>query len=310
MPFFWRNKLLLLRTKATYGISPGPTGLANAILVKNIKIMPFEGQDMDHALDNPCFGQSGSIPLDAFQKISFETELQGSGTAGNAPGWRPLALACGMSQTVAAAVSVTYSPVDTGQGSATIHMNVNGVNFVISGARGTCKLQLDAQGIPVLAWEFTGLYQAPTAVAMPTPTYTAFPDPQGATRINTPTFTVNGVSLEMKSFAFDVGNQIENRFVINSHEVLIANRMESCEFTIQTPTLASFNPWALAELRTPVALALLHGRVAGWRVALTIPALQIQRPASFDQDQGVVVQTINAIPLRASATAALSIVCT
>lgn len=310
MPFFWRSKLLLLKSEGTYGVDPIPTGAANAILVKNPKIMPFEGQDMDRGLDTPWFGQTGTIPLDAFSKVTFETELQASGTPGTAPGWGPLALACGMAQTVVASTSVTYSPVDVGQGSATLYLNVNGLQFITTGARGTCKLTLDAQGIPVLAWEFTGLYQAPTAVAMPVPTYTAFLDPLGATRVNTPVFTIAGTALEMKSFSFDVGNAIENRFLINSQEVLISNRMESCEFTLQTQTLATFNPFALAEARTSVVLALQHGTVAGRRVALNVPALQIQRPANFGEDKGIVQQTINAIPLRLSATPAFSIVCT
>lgn len=310
MPMFWRKKLLMFKTEVTYGTDPVPTGAANAIVVKNLKVMPYEGQDMDRALDNPWFGQSGTIPLDAHVKMTFETELQASGTAGTAPGWGPLALACGMSQTIVAVTSVTYAPVDAAQGSATIYLNIDGMLFAATGARGTCKLQVNAQGIPVLMWEFTALYQAPTAVAMATPTYTAFPDPLGATRVNTPTFTVNAVAVEMKGFTFDVGNKIENRFLINAHEVMITDRMESAEFTLQTMALATFNPWALADARTSVALAMLHGTTAGRRVALNIPAMQIQRPADFGEDQGVVQQTINAIPLRTSATAAWSIVCT
>ncbi len=306
----WRPKLMLFKPEVTYGVDPAPTGAANAIVIKNAKIMPFEGQDMDRALENPWFGQSGTIPLDAHVKMTFETELVGSGTAGTPPGWGPLARACGMAQTIVAATSVTYSPVDTGQESATMYFNVDGMLFTVKGARGTCKVAVNAQGIPVMQWEFTGLYEAPTTAALAVPTYGGFPDPQGVTRVNTPTFTVNGVALPMKAFSFDVGNTIENRFLINLHEVTITDRMETCEFTIQTPALATFNPWALAEARTPVALALLHGTVAGRRVALNVPALQIQRPANFDQDQGVVQQTINAIPLRQSATPAFTIVCT
>lgn len=310
MAMFWRKKLLMAKTEVTYGVDSTPTGLANAILTKNLKIMPFEGQDMDRALDTPWFGNTGTIPLDAHVKITFETELQASGTAGTAPAWGPLALACGMAQTIVAVTSVTYSPVDAAQGSAVLYVNIDGMLFVAPGARGNCKLGLNAQGIPVLMWEFTAIYQAPTTTAMAVPTYTGFIDPLGATRVNTPTFTVNAVALEMKTFSFDVGNQLSNRFLINSHEVLITHRMETCEFSIQTPALATFNPWALAEARTPVVLAMVHGTAAGRRVALNVPALQIQRPANFDQDQGVVQQTINAIPLRATSTPAFTLVCT
>lgn len=310
MPLFPGKRVLMFKTEVTYGVDAVPTGAANAILAKNIKIQPYEGQDMDRDLDYPWFGQSGTIPLDAHVKITFETELQASGAAGTAPAWGPLAIACGMSQTIVAATSVTYSPVDAAQGSATIYLNVDGMLFAAPGARGTCKLSLNAQGIPVLMWEFQAIYQAPTAAAMGTPSYAAFPDVQGATRSNTPTFTVNGVALEMKAFTFDVGNELQNRFLINFHEVMITNRLESCEFTIQTMPLATFNPWALAEARAPVALALQHGTAAGRRVALNVPVLQIQRPADFGEDQGVGQQTLNAIPVRGSATPAFSIVCT
>ena len=47
MPFFWRKKVVLARIEATCAATVSMTGAANAMLVKDLKIMPMEGQDIE-----------------------------------------------------------------------------------------------------------------------------------------------------------------------------------------------------------------------------------------------------------------------
>ena len=209
-----------------------------------------------------------------------------------------------MAQTIVAGTSVTYNSVSSGYESVSIYMNIGGIRYVLLGARGNCRIELSASEIPYLVFEFWGFFTQPTDVAVPTPTLTAFQTPVVATRINTPVFTINAVALILRSLRLDLGNKIEPRFLIGpqsapllAHEMLITDTQEKLDVTIEQVPLATFNPFTLAANMTQVALALQHGTVAGNRVALNIPRLQLMRPATLEQRQNIVEQPLSGMPL-------------
>jgi hypothetical protein len=61
--------------------------------------------------------------------------------------------------------------------------------------------------------------------------------------------------------------------------------------------LATWNPYALAKAGTVQELRLTNGTAAGNIVDVEIDALQIQRPSTIDQTQGIVDWTIQGVPL-------------
>jgi hypothetical protein len=283
-----RRKLILAKIETAYGTDSGPSGAANAILTTGLKIMPMEGDDVDRELDTPWFGAQPTIPAGLHAKVSFSVELEPSGIAGTAPGWGVLMRACAMAQTISAGVSVTYSPITANPHDAvTIHVNLDGVNYILLGARGTVKLTMAAQAIPKLEFEFQGLWTAPADVAAPTPVYTAFPRPLVSNVTNTPVFTVNATTLRLKELTFDLANAIENRFLIGgTDEVIITDRKPMIEMEVEARPMATLNPYTLARDQTAVALVLQHGVAAGRRATLNVPRLQLMRPDSPGADQG------------------------
>lgn len=286
-----RKKLLLAKIETAYGTDSVPTGAANAILTTGLKIMPMEGDDVSRELDTPYFGAQPTIPTSLHAKVTFDVELEPSGTAGTAPGWGVLLRACAMAQTISAGVSVTYSPVtNTPHDAATLYVNLDGVNYVLLGARGTVKLEMAAQAIPKLAFEFQGLWTAPTDVVAPTPVYTSFRSPLVANVTNTPVFTVNGAAMRMKEMTFDLANQIENRFLVGgTDEVIIIDRKPMVEMEVEARPMATLNPYTLARDQTVVPMVLQHGVLAGRRTTLNVPRLQLMRPDSPGVDQGRVM---------------------
>lgn len=304
MGLFWERKVLLAKTEVTYGTDSAPTGAANAILATNVSLSPMEGSDLSRELERPFLGAQETVPVDLHAKLSFRVELQASGTAGTAPAWGPLMLGCAMAQTISAGVSVTYNPVSSGHPSLTIHLNIDGINYVLLGARGTCKITIGASGIPYAEFTFWGLFTQPAAVALPTAVLTAFQRPLAATRVNTPTFTVNSVALILRTFSLDFGNEVEPRFLIGpqsgsnlSEEIIIPARAEKVEMTIEQPTLATFNPFSLAAAGTLVPLVLQHGTVAGRRCTVNIPQLQLMRPTSLENRQKIVELPLSGMPI-------------
>lgn len=239
----------------------------------------------------------GTIPAELHSKITFKIELEPSGTAGTAPAWGPLMRACGCAETLVAATSVTYNPVTSGHESATIYFNMDGTLVKMTGARGTCTLRVNAQGIPYLEFEFQGLFAVPTSVALPTADFTSFKKPNVATKANTPTFTIAGTAMVMRSFSLALGNQVENRFLIGSESVLIVDRAEAIETVVEAVALGTLNPFALANAQTAVPLILKHGTVAGRTATITAPAAQMQRPQGPQNAQGVVEWPLRLVPL-------------
>lgn len=136
MPFFWRKKVVLAKIEATYGAVVSMTGAANAMLVKDLKIMPMEGQDIERGLDLPWFGNDGTIPADLHVKVTFKIELEGSGTLGVAPRYSVFLRACGLQETIVALTSVTYTPIAPLHESATLTWNVDGLQQLVKGLRG------------------------------------------------------------------------------------------------------------------------------------------------------------------------------
>ncbi len=297
MPIYERNKVVLFRIEATYGTDPTPVVATDAVLATDFTLSPMEGEDVDRNLDFAYLAGQPTIPAGLFRKLSFKVELEPSGTAGTAPAWGPLMRACGISQTIAAGVSVTYAPVPIPVDSATLWFQIGLTRFRLLGSRGTVKLSFTAAGLAYLEFEFTGLYSAPAEAAALVPVLTAFRTPRVVSRANTPTFTLDGVSVPMRSFALDVGNQVEPRFLVNLEEVIIVDRKDAVEMTIEAVPLTTLNPFALAEATTQVPVSLVHGVGAGRIATLSIPTMQLMRPAGLEKQQGVVEWPLRGVAL-------------
>lgn len=281
----WREKVLLIKTEVTYGVDPTPTGAANAILATNCELRPMEGEDVSRNLERPYLGAQETVPVSLHSVLTFSTELAGSGVAGTAPAWGPIARACAMAQVIAAGVSVTYSRISTGMESASIYFWIGPTKYVMLGARGTGALTADAQGVPVIRWTLTSLFTMPVDAAPAVPTLTAFQAPLVVTKTNT-TFSINAVPLVMRSFSLDLGNDVQRRFLVGKEEILIVDTNERINCVVEATPLATINPFSLAAARTKVPVVLVHGTVAGNIATVTAPTAQLQRPSAFQENQG------------------------
>ena len=103
MPLLTRRRLLASKIETTYGVDPVPTGAANAILLSDLEVTPQDADFADRGLIRPYLGRSEQLPAGIRAMVKAGVELQGSGTAGTAPGWGPLLRGCGFSETLSAA---------------------------------------------------------------------------------------------------------------------------------------------------------------------------------------------------------------
>ena len=226
MPLLSSRQLLLAEAEVTYGVDPTPTAGSNAILVRNIEVTPLEADTVSRELIRPYLGQSEQLLAQTRVLVNFEVELAGSGAAGTAPAYGPLLEACAMTETVSAGTSVTYAPnSDAAPGSVTIYFNNDGVLHKATGCRGTFSLNCAVGEIPTIAFEFTGIYNAPTDVSISAPTYANQADPVVFKQGNTSAFKVFSYAGCLQSFSLEMANELVYRELVGcTKEVLITNR--------------------------------------------------------------------------------------
>lgn len=299
-PIYWRSKILLAGIEATYGTDPVPTGAANAILATNVTLSPMEGNDVSRDLERPYFGAQPTVPTELHAKLTYDVELAPSGTAGTPPGWGPLLRACGVAETINVGVSVVYNPITDSPESATHYVWIGGTLYKITGCRGTATFKVNAQGVPTINFQFQGLFTTPTETARVTPDLTGFKKPLVATSVNTPTFTVGGTAFVLRTFAMAMGNTIENRFLIGSESVLITDRAETIDATVQAVKVSTFDPFTLAENETTQDVELVHGTGAGAIATLSAPTAQMQRLQGLQNAQNILEWPLRLVPLPAA----------
>ncbi|UWQ92984.1 hypothetical protein K3727_09465 [Rhodobacteraceae bacterium M382] len=293
----WNSKTLLFKLEGTYGVDANPTGAANAVLAQNVSIKPMEGADVSRDLELPWFGADATIPTELQVEISFDVELAASGTAGTPPAWGPLVRSCSMAEVISAGTSVAYTPITEDPESATIYLNIGGTLYATIGARGTVKLDAQAQGIPKLKFTLRGLFVKPAEGVQPSVDLALWKDPQLAATANTPTFTIAGQSLVLRSLMLDLGNQVEGRFLIGKEEIVISDRAPSIETTVEAVALTTFDPFQRALDQSTTALQLVHGTAPGRIVTIDVPKAQMQRPQGLSNAQNVKEWPLRMVPL-------------
>lgn len=277
---FERLQLMTAKIETVYGSDAGPTGAANAILAQNVRWTPMVAKQVkrEHAL--PFQGARPSLWVGKHVTVTFEVEAKGSGIAGTPPAIGIFLRASKCAEVIVAGTSVTYNPVSSGHESVSIYWYLDGILYKMTGARGTWKYVLNAQGIVVIEFTMTGLFTLPTSQALPTPTLGSqlTQMPQEASTANTPTFTIGAFSPALRSFAFDVRNEVVYRDLVRGEGVIIPDSDEYLQFQIETVGLATYDPYSLAASGTTQAVNLVHGIGAGKIVTLSIPRFELAPP--------------------------------
>jgi hypothetical protein len=285
MALLLRKRLILVETESTYGTDPTPDG-ADAVLVRDLNITPQQSDTVSRELIRPYLGASEILLANTRVECTFSVELAGSGTAGTAPQYGKALQACGLSETVVAATSVTYAPVSSSFDSVTIHYNIDGVRHKVTGARGTFTLNANVGEIPTIDFTFTGIYNAPDDSALPTATYANQATPLIFKNGNTDTFSLLSYSGCLQSVSMDLGNTIVYRELIGcDKEVLITDRSANGTVVVEAPTIAQKDYFAAALTDATLGnLTFQHGTAAGNIVDFSSTRVDIGDVSYSDQD--------------------------
>jgi len=285
MPLLTRKRLILLESEGTYGTDPTPTG-ADAVLVRDLNIVPLQSDVVSRDLVRPYLGASEQLLANTRVECTFSVELAGSGTAGTAPRYGKALLACGMSETVVAATSVTYAPVSASFGSCTIYYTIDGVLHKVTGARGTFTINGAVGEIPTIDFTFTGIYNTPTDTALPSVTYADQATPVVFKAGNTTGFELLSYAGCLQSVSFDVGNSLVYRELVGcTKEVLLTDRASTGSVVLEAVTMATKNYFTAALSDGTLGnLIFQHGQTAGNIVDFASTQVDIGDVSYSDQD--------------------------
>ena len=280
-----RNAVLLFKLQPTAKVDAAPTGQLNAVMAMNISAQPVSAEFAKRNNIKPYFGNMGSVPVAVHSEITFDVELAGSGTAGEAPAFGPLLRACAFAEVITNGISVVYAPITAAQEFATLYYNLDGILFKITDAKGSVSLELKAKGIPVLKFKFIGLYSTPTDEPAPVNVdYSGFRDPVAVNADNTPVATLHGVGGKVESISIDMANDVVYRNVIGGESIKITGRQTTGSYAMELEDIAS-KDWFTA-IRNGVLgpLRVVHGKVAGNIVEIGAPKVQLLDPSLSESD--------------------------
>lgn len=284
-----RNVLLLAKIETPAGTDANPVANADAILARVTNPQPAVAQFADRNVVRPYFGNSGKIQVMSYSEMEIEVELASAGTAGSTPKWDPLLQACAFGKTTQAGVSVTYAPVSTSLKTITLYYYLDGHLHKMLGCRGDVTFELSSRSIPMMKFKFTGFYQAPTDVAVPSGAdFTGFKEPFAVNKLNTPTGTIHGVTGAMESVSISMNNQIAYRNLIGFEDVVLTDRNPSGNTTIEMTSVATKAWHEIVRLGTLNTMQIIHGVGAGNIIQFDAPKVGLTDPTYSDSD-GVVM---------------------
>lgn len=145
MPLLKNKALILAKIEATRGTDAAPLAASNAILCEAPEI-EIVSQSLERNYVTPYLGSKKRLNIGEGLKIRFATEAKGGGAAGTAPPIGCLFQACGFTETVIPATSVTYNPNSdifaTASASVTIWFYLDGIVHKAVGCVGTFSMDI------------------------------------------------------------------------------------------------------------------------------------------------------------------------
>ena len=301
-----KKTVILAKVEATAGTDAAPTS-TDALLISAASF-DVEYKNVERNLIRPTMGHSGTLVGTRNVKIDFTVELSTSGTAGTAPPWGKLLLACAFAEVVTAATMVEYTPVSDSLKTITIKYSADGVIHTALGCMGTVSFDEPEGDRPTLKFSFVGIDGGPVAAATPANDLTAWQLPEVVNNINTGKLTLGaayaagaitgGTEYCSRGLSLDMANDAKYLAMLGCASVDVTDRKPTGKFSIEVTGAQEVAMRAAINASTPTAVSLLHGSGAGKRVLIHVPRAVRLNP-KYDEYEGTLLLSndFNAEPI-------------
>lgn len=281
-----RKTAILAKIETTQGVDAVPTGAANAVLVSNQSITPYNANNIPRNIVRSYFGASGQLVGTAYVEVGFDIEIAGSGAAGTAPAWGAILRACGFAETLTASVRAEYNPISDSLETATLYYYDDGALHKLLGARGSFSIKMGAGERPVFNCKFLGIYGGISAAANPSLTLTAWQIPLAVTDANTGDLTfgctytaatpalTGGTVYTSRGIEIDSGIAVSHTPMLGGETIDITGRECSAKFMLDLTAAQEVTELANVQANATTSLGIQHGTVAGNKVILYAPQVR------------------------------------
>jgi hypothetical protein len=160
-----------------------------------------------------------------------------------------------------------------------MYFNVNGLQYKMTGARGTFSMKFTQKAIPMISFKFIGLYVSVADLAIQTPTLTAFQKPVPVTFVNTTPVTLHAFAGVFADISIDMGITNAYRNLMGLEQVVFTDRNPAGKVQLENIAIATKDFFTIINNGTTGALALTHGQTAGNKIVIGAPAVQLNSPS-------------------------------
>lgn len=295
MPRYTRNVVVLAKVETTQGTDAVPVaGTDGILLAGDFSVDPLNVTYAERNLMLPYFGGGQSLIATANTRASFSCELAGSGTAGTAAPWGPLLQGCATAQaSLTTPARVEHTPVSTAFKSLTLYIYDDGVLHKLIGAMGNAKVSAKIGETPKLMFEFLGSYSAVTAVALPSPTLTAWKVPLPMSKANVVDITLGctysagaisgGTVFPSTGIDIDLGNRTTFFTSLSAERADLTGRSSTCSFDLELTAAQEVAAMSDINSNTVTSLGFTINGTAGNKIIIFAP--QLHRPAARKVDR-------------------------
>lgn len=295
MPRYSENTVILAKIETTVGTDAAPAGATDALLTTQPQITPLDATMVDRDLMRPTFGGSEELLTVANVKCNYKVEMSGGGTAGTAPPLGKLLIACACAEaTLTTPARVEYTPVSTSLKTLSQYWYDDGVLHKLLGSMGNCKINAKVGDIPRFEFDFIGVDGSATATANPAATTTMWKPPPVMNKASTVDISLGGTyaagvitggtAYVSQGLEMDFGNKVAFLALLSSERVEITGRKSVGKMTLELTAAQEVAMLATVKAGTTQSLALTIGTVAGNKVLLYFPAVQLLNPQKVSQD--------------------------
>ncbi len=275
-----RIRTLAAKVETTIGTPISLSGTDGAFNAYNLMCqanIPVEQREASGS-----FNRLSSIPGARSGTMSFRTDLSHDGST--VPGWATTLLpACGWVNAAG-----TFTPRSEAPGSnvktLTLGAYVDGVFKSIAGAVGTFNMVFPSGRMAYIDWTFTGVWQAPTDVAIIAPTYPT----EAVLKASSMTTTWDSVAFCFEQLALDAGNEVILRECSTSASgyvsAMIVDRVPKITANPESVLVATqdrFGQW-LAGTEAALSIAL------GSAITISAPKAQVVNLQEGDRNKLVI----------------------
>lgn len=286
---FTQKVLMLCKVESTAakGTEVTPTTAANAFLASDVNLS-IMGEKIDRNLVRGSLGQVRPLIGKKWAELTFTTELKGSATRGTPPREGPLFRACALTESTTTTTGVTYAPHSAiaTMITATIWVNVDGVQHKMNYCTGNLHLVMEAGQPAKCNWSMKGIYNAPAGAAITTATFDAV---TLAVPVHSAVFKIGNVEFPTQTLELNLNNVVAEKTDVSAANSIkgfdVVNRNIGGSFNPEidrTQAVTAFATWTARSSGTMTIV--LPGAASGNTITITGQALYFDSVGYSDKD--------------------------